>query len=287
MTHDSLSPDEAFALLGDETRIAILRALFENAYEPMTFSQLRDQVGIRDSGQFNYHLGKLVGQFVRKTDDGYQLRLAGWQVIGAILSGTYTESGNTDPAAFDQPCPECGGTVLATYEDERMRVACEDCDEMFEAASIPPGALEGSEPSELPRRFDRYMQGIVNYARLGICVSCNGRMSPDLLIEPTPELDLGADDIPTVAYRCQRCPEVVTASFGSALLDHPAVVAFHWEHGIDLRDVPTWSLEWLASDHVVVESEQPLRVRLSVELDGDVLELVVDEMLSVVETART
>ncbi|WP_458187142.1 ArsR/SmtB family transcription factor [Haladaptatus sp. NG-WS-4] len=287
MAHDSLSPDEAFAVLGDETRIAILRVLFENATEPMSFSELRDAVGMRDSGQFNYHLGKLVEQFVRKTDEGYRLRLAGWQVVGAILSGTYTESGNTDPVSFDHPCPSCGGTVVATYEDERMHIRCADCKELFEAASIPPGALEGFAPEELTQRFEQYMRGLVGHARLGICLSCQGRMSPKLSTDPDPENGVDLEDTPVVEYRCRRCPEVVSVSLGTALLDHPAVVSFHWEHGIDLRTVSSWSLAWLTDDRPVVESETPLRVRLRVELDGDVLELVVDESLSVVETVRT
>jgi hypothetical protein len=73
---------EAFATLGNETRLSILLALWE-AYEPfvatnaVAFSELRERVGMRDSGQFNYHLDKLRGHFVRKTDAGYELRRAG------------------------------------------------------------------------------------------------------------------------------------------------------------------------------------------------------------------
>lgn len=106
--------------------MGILRALFAEPYAPQSFSTLREHVGERDSGKFNYHLGKLVGRFVRKSDDGYELTLAGWQIIGAVLSGAYTASGTIDPIDLTVSCPACEGTVRLTYEDERVTVACLD-----------------------------------------------------------------------------------------------------------------------------------------------------------------
>lgn len=73
-----LSPDEAFALLGNETRIEILRTLWE-AYDPYTadnevpFSDRYDRVSIDDSGNFTSRLGQLVDHFVSETDDGDEL----------------------------------------------------------------------------------------------------------------------------------------------------------------------------------------------------------------------
>ncbi|MEF8884798.1 MAG: helix-turn-helix domain-containing protein, partial [Haloarculaceae archaeon] len=84
---ETRDPDEAFAALADDTRVDILRALWSDEDQRATFSELREAVGMRDSGQFNYHLDKLVGRFVRKTDDGYELTLAGLYVNGAIEAG--------------------------------------------------------------------------------------------------------------------------------------------------------------------------------------------------------
>ena len=56
---------DAFKLLSDEVRLAILLSLWE-ASDPLaennavSFSQLFDCIGIRDSGNFSYHLDKLV-----------------------------------------------------------------------------------------------------------------------------------------------------------------------------------------------------------------------------------
>ncbi|MFT4933083.1 MAG: DNA-binding transcriptional ArsR family regulator, partial [Natronomonas sp.] len=64
--------EEVFAVLADDTRVAILQALWETEDYEASFSELRDAVGMRDSGQFNYHLDKLVGPFVAKAEDGYE-----------------------------------------------------------------------------------------------------------------------------------------------------------------------------------------------------------------------
>ena len=87
---EPLAPDESFALLGNETRVRILVALAD-ADDALHFSTLHDRVDLRDSEQFNYHLDRLVGHFVDRTDDGYELRQAGSRVVEAILSGAVTE----------------------------------------------------------------------------------------------------------------------------------------------------------------------------------------------------
>lgn len=280
-SESTTAPEAAFALLGNELRMNILQALFEDPFTPQSFSTLREHVGERDSGKFNYHLGKLVGRFVRKTEDGYELTLAGWQIVGAILAGTYTESGTIEPIALDVPCPECDGAVQLTYEDERVTVTCLDCDEQLSSAGVAPGVIEGYEREDVPMVFEQWMRALVDQAERGFCVSCSGRVVPEVLVDGD-HPQLGTIDEPRVIYTCQRCPEIVTMGVPSALLGHPAVIGFHYDHGIDLRTVPTWSLDW-ASNDPTVESRDPLRVCVDVTLDGDTLELVVDEDLAVCE----
>ena len=103
MTNDSetgeatpLSPDEAFSVLGDQARLGILRAL-ATADGPLAYVELYDAVEYDDSSNFSYHLDKLVGHFVRKTDDGYRLYDAGRRVVEAVVSGAVTDTrGRTD-----------------------------------------------------------------------------------------------------------------------------------------------------------------------------------------------
>jgi len=88
---------ETLALLGDERRVAILRELAAAGAVPdstvtISFSELLDRVGIRDSGQFNYHLGRLRGRFVDRTDDGYRLTSTG-AALGETILGSVENPG--------------------------------------------------------------------------------------------------------------------------------------------------------------------------------------------------
>lgn len=97
-------PTDPLAALGHELRIEILRALAA-ADEPLAFSTLKDRVGERDAGRFNYHLSELCRHFVRDTTDGYELGPAGSRVIDvAGAAGEYVEA----PVDEETACPVCG-----------------------------------------------------------------------------------------------------------------------------------------------------------------------------------
>ena len=81
---ETLPLDRAFELLGNETRIEILRVLASADEECLSFSTLRKRVGIDDSGQFNYHLNRLAGHYVRRTTDGYAICQTGTDALEAI-----------------------------------------------------------------------------------------------------------------------------------------------------------------------------------------------------------
>ncbi|SDQ26088.1 ArsR/SmtB family transcription factor [Natronobacterium texcoconense] len=104
MTEEMDDPTDALEALGNETRLAILRTLAE-ADGPLAFSELRERVGIRDSGKFNYHLSRLCEYFVRERQEGYELGHAGTRLIATTdAAGSDELEGGTDP----EPCPVCG-----------------------------------------------------------------------------------------------------------------------------------------------------------------------------------
>lgn len=82
-----------FDLLSDESRLEIIGALYRagshSPSDPLSFSALFDRTGITDTGQFNYHLRRLRGPFVEKTDDGYCLTTSG-AIIGRLLDSENT-----------------------------------------------------------------------------------------------------------------------------------------------------------------------------------------------------
>ncbi|MFB6354405.1 MAG: winged helix-turn-helix domain-containing protein [Halobacteriales archaeon] len=274
---DRLSPGAAFALLGDETRVAILRALSEQE-GPVGFSELRSRVGVADSGRFNYHLGKLLDRFVRKTTDGhggYELTLAGQQVVGALLAGTYTASPAIDPIELEEPCPVCGGPAVAAYEDEVVTMRCTNCDEWLNEFPFPSGTLEEFDREELPVAFDRWLRTTMARVIDGFCPTCSGRVDGRLVVDPAHPDGVRAQ------FECTRCPEEFRMSVLAPLLFHPAVVALAHDHGLDVSATPTWRLvERLEADVEVVEAD-PLRVRAAIELDDDRLVVAMDRDRSV------
>ena len=100
---------EELSVLASEHRIRILQTL-AGAESPLGFSDLRESVGMYDSGRFNYHLTELCGLFVRETNEGYELSHAGERVVlaaadldpagASALAEQATENGTE--------CPVCG-----------------------------------------------------------------------------------------------------------------------------------------------------------------------------------
>ncbi|WP_438267488.1 DUF7347 domain-containing protein [Haladaptatus halobius] len=83
------------------------------AEKPLTFSELRERVGIRDTGRFNYHLSKLRERFVRETDDGYDLGHAGERVILAasdVDPEIARARAEAPESTADEVCPVCNET---------------------------------------------------------------------------------------------------------------------------------------------------------------------------------
>ncbi|AGN00059.1 hypothetical protein L593_00520 [Salinarchaeum sp. Harcht-Bsk1] len=100
---------DALEALGNEIRISILRELAD-AERALSFTELRDRVGLRDSGKFNYHLSTLCEYFVRDTNEGYELGHAGTRVISATgrPAPDEAEDSGVEPIAAEEECPVCG-----------------------------------------------------------------------------------------------------------------------------------------------------------------------------------
>lgn len=193
---DGLSADEAFAILGDETRVDVLRVLWNadaarvyddgsDAARTMSYSGLKAAVDVDDNGRFNYHLSRLVPHFVRRTDDGYRLSGAGHRIARTVLavSGPDDHDVSRD---LDADCPLCGGPVEAAFEDQWLRIRCTDCNGLFGdqaptgtlfLTSFPAAGLSNRDPEEtLDTALYRCALDIT-YLTAGICRECAGRVS--------------------------------------------------------------------------------------------------------------
>jgi DNA-binding transcriptional ArsR family regulator len=270
---------DVFAAVADQTRIDILRALWDLG-ESMPFSELQATVGVKDGGRFNYHLGELVGRFVRRTGDGYELTFAGEQFVGALYSGTYTESADMSPLEVGT-CPTCDGRLEATYKDETVTVTCDDCGRTITRFGAPPGLVAAADRSALPQVLSNWVHTSFQRTARGFCTYCSGQVRPSIGRDLWEQTDLlGA------RYDCESCGATFQASIAAATLDHPEVVAFNYEHGIDLNEDRIWEVPWLFDFDASVESETPLRVEIRVEFDDDPLVIHLGPDLRVTTVSR-
>lgn len=297
-----LTADEAFAALGNETRVHILRALWETD-DPLTYSDLKERVGMRNSGQFNYHLDKLTGHFVKKAGGAYDLRMAGEQMVAAVLSGTLTEDPSFEAVELDGSCPHCGGPIEAEYADETLHVWCTGGEGHIPTESRPGALAESRFPPAglMDRTPDEVVQAAMTWANSrftpmydGVCPRCAGSVSLTLQICNTHEGGSGrvcehCDAVFAVWVRrsCRVCGFELMVPAWHHLLEHPAVAGFFYERGV--MTTP-WTWEVLTAEAVrpVTEilTEDPFRLGFTFELDGDALNVTLDEEMKVVTTER-
>jgi|APHM01.1.fsa_nt_gi hypothetical protein len=284
-------PSAAFDLLSDDTRVAILRALWTGAC-PMTFSELRGAVGVADSGQFNYHLNKLVGQFVSKGDAGYELTTAGSRINGAIEAGSYTTDGVMDPIPLEQPCPACGGARTFRYKDDTAQVECDSC-ALKIRYPVPPSVFADCNRKTIPTVAGEYLRMILDQLASGFCSLCEGPV--DQTVCQFSESAIGAEDVADsrqdpdqaviVQYECLQCGAQPASILGLDLLAHPAVVSFYYDRGVDLRKRSFWQLSALDPGTTQLRGTQPFRAEQTYTVAGDELTMVVDDEMTVIDQA--
>lgn len=298
---------EAFKLLGHETRLAILLALWES-YKPfhketaVGFAELRERVGTPDSGQFNYHLDKLTGHFVEATDEGYTLREAGLKFVRAVIAGAGIDQSTLKPTEINMTCQLCGGTVEVLYEDGWVSNRCTECEGLWTDSpdeptgqlsklSLDPAGLTDRSPGEIYAAA--WVQGHQRlYSMIeGVCGSCSGRVerSLDVCNEHDSEgmcANCGRYLQIIAQFRCTVCKDWGRMTPGGVAKYHPAVVAFHYDHGITLQysfnelshinnRLETGTTEW------ELVSEEPPRVQVTIEVEGDQIRLELTQNLSV------
>jgi DNA-binding transcriptional ArsR family regulator len=301
---------KAFALLGDETRLAILLALWE-AYDPATddnvvsFSALFERIDYDNAGNFSYHLDQLDGQFIRKRvdPDGYELRDAGLALVKTVIAGAGVADTSLAPVEIDRPCSLCGATTAVSYDDGVLYQTCTDCegiatdpdlpDGYLNATTFHPAGLTDRNPAELVAAAEvaayRHMQTMVE----GICSVCSGPVDASLETCADHDADgvcenCGRAHAFWARFECRVCKDHHVTTPAVLTVFHPAVIAFYYDHGVS----PRWharefdGLPQVGKDDVDHEmamvSDAPSRVEVTISLDGDELGVIFDESVAVV-----
>lgn len=305
----ALSPDDAFSVLGNETRMNILQTLAQ-ADEPLSWSAIKAAVDVRDGGNFTYHLEKLEHHFVHETEDGYALRQAGRRVVEAVLSGAITDPASLEPARIDEPCPYCGEPFEVSYREERALFRCTECEgtlggreattEAF--GTLPRGTIElGYLPTA--GLTDRNRSEVVMASLVwggaeglavgyGVCPRCAAKLDHAVSV-----CDDHADDGVcdrcnmrygvTITSRCPTCFHERTNAMVGHLYSKPAFRAFFDSRGIDVfaSDPDDWRA-FIEYEEDVVQRE-PFEGRFTFTLGGETLTLTVDETLSVTDVTSS
>jgi DNA-binding transcriptional ArsR family regulator len=280
------TPEDAFALIGNETRAAILRTLGETPYDGVSFSELREAVDPgMDSGQFNYHLSQLTGEFVDRSEDGYTMRAEGLTLYRLIRAGSVNRRTTRDPFSAGFDCYYCGAPVEGSYDDGAFRLRCPDCEHVYSHTHVPPSAVETDDREGLLDRIDQYNRQEMLACARGVCQTCVNPLETGFVPGDSVWTAGSARLDVFVSTECDHCGAGHYMSTGLALLYHPEVVSFLHGHGVDVTCVRHWELEWAMTDHhLTVRSTDPWEVALSVPCEDETLELVVDEDLSVEAT---
>lgn len=282
---------EAFTLLGDETRLRIVDALGEHSdsgeFSTLPFAELREAVGMRDSGNFNYHLQKLVPRFVEATDEGYRLALPGIYVYRALRSGTYAPSEEGPRHEIEMACEECGAPEEVWVAEGRCHHGCADCGIVHNRYPLPAGGLARFDAANAwPLLYGRLTVDSIAFL-LGFCPYCSGSVHTELSTERErleyPEGDL-TEAVATMS--CEWCRWYVHSNVGALVSRHPALLEFYLRHGADPF---TEDVSRSFDVDVTVESRDPWRLAttLAPPDDSETLRVVFDGSLAVVELAVT
>lgn len=315
LVSSGVEPDtsKAFGLLADETRLAILLVLWEE-YDPysedrVSFSQLFDRVDYNDRGNFNYHLRKLEGQFLRKDSEGggYELTDPGLKLVQVIIGGFNVEDAKIEPNVIAQPCLLCEAPMAIGYRHRHVYWTCTEC------PGIVPGDAEiegflGAVQLEPAGVVDRTPQEVKAASRVailrregsffdGLCPTCSGPvdgwLKPCPNHDPNPICETCDRRFSTRAYfQCRVCKDHTSTSPMSLALGHPAVITFYETRGVSMR----FTAEDFASGIEIesrledfgmdIVSVEPPRVEVTAAMDGEVIRLTFDETVSVVDIDR-
>jgi DNA-binding transcriptional ArsR family regulator len=274
---------DAFDVLSDPLRVDILRELVGRTHlvdgSGVPFSDLRRAVGVDDTGRFNYHLGELRDSFVAKREDDYVPTYAGMRAVGTVEAGFFTQEPPAREGHIDTACPVCGDPLEVSYEDSLVSMGCPEHGPMVRT-SVPPRVAEDADLAEIVAFANAETQRDLERMANGTCPVCYGDVA---------SREFERDDASRlfVTLDCEHCWMRAETPIGTTVVRHPAVVALYHEHGLDIREQYYVNLEFAASmENATVVAEDPVRVELRVDLEGDAVVLTLDESLDVVATER-
>lgn len=307
---------EAFDALGNDARLAILLALWD-AKDPgpptsqtsavkLSFSELHERVGMSDSGQFNYHLDNLIGEFVEQSEQGYKLTESADQFLRAVFAGTLRDHATFEGEPIDAACDRCGESMVIDYSDGMLTERCTSCEGFYQNPDYPegintttyrpPAGLLDRTPREFYRDGNTWNRNRFHTTMEGVCPACSGSVTSSMHVCEDHNTDDGTvcdscgSFFEIVAlFVCDICKFVQWTPAFSPVVTEMAVKSFFYERGIDIEasyDAREMQDAIDAIKEVEVTAEEPMEITVKIELDGDRLEATLDDEAQVIDVTE-
>ena len=262
----------SFSALSNETRLDILEALW--IHGDATFIDLYDRIALEDTGQFTYHLNQLVGEFIYKSEERYKLTHAGREIVMTVRSSIDGKNPLRTPTVLDVSCHSCGAEIHARCRGDWLSIDCAACEKLYASYPVSRAGLHEREAGAFLSVFDQQLRRMNTLVHRGICPNCACPMDCSVVPDAEPEPGL-----PFVfEHQCRHCLMEVYTVPATGLLEHPAVIAFYHDRGIDLYTIPHWALDWMFDGRAIdVIDESPLEYTVTIEVHGSRLRATLDE----------
>ena len=304
-----LSPDAAFGLVADETRLEILRTLSETD-EPLAFTVLFERSEYDDSSNFSYHLDKLEGHFISRTDEGYALRQTGRRVVEAVIAGTVTDDPVVEREPTDRECPFCSAPIEVSYQQERVEMYCTECPGFFRQEDsgeqfatefgtlghiyLPPAGVQGRTPTEMHNAAVVWSNLELLGISVGVCSRCSGTIEHSVRVCEDHDVSEGVCDHCDRRYavlfeaECASCHYSTSGIPNICLLGRTELLSFVTDHGANplLPETHDVAPGALANYEEEILSHDPFEAALSFTIRDETLTLTVDEDVSIVDATR-
>lgn len=305
----TLSPDDAFNVLGDQTRLQILQALGE-AGEPLAFSEVFDRIGYDDYTNFGYHLRKLVGHFVRQTDAGYELRRSGHYVVQSILSGAVTDGPVIERTDVEWSCLFCGSPAEMSYREGAVLLFCSQCeglmghsraaakrwaideplDDIIGYVGLPPAGVYDRSPTEVLESAEIWSVADIQPLARGVCPGCSAAIEQSARVCEDHAVEDGVCDRcdhrfgVSVVTSCTNCIFDAAPPFVTVALGDTDLMGFMIDH--DLDPMAPRAFHKTAGEEEIVSTD-PLEAKYTFTIDDESITLTVDENLETISVHRS
>lgn len=176
-----------------------------------------------------------------------------------------------------------------SYRRGYLTIGCVTCSWLItDELPVPPIITTHTARAELPGVCNDFLLTSVRTVDCRLCMFCHGPLETTIHPEkPRFTTETMVDHL-NITHRCQSCESTFGQFVGWAVVHHPVVEHFPYEHDLDVGTTPVWELyaRWMARPHAEVLEWEPLTVSTWIDLAGDRLELTLDEHFDVVTHER-